>query len=97
MLSAPRIFSASASRRQCRNSSSQCDKVSPSDAFARAETKRVLGVLDRDVELPGQEPKAPADVPATREARVERKRAVDQCYHRADIFTEERESIRGVG
>src|SRR6516225_9038924 len=73
------------------------DIVSPADALARAETQRILSVLDRDVELTRQKPEAGADIPAARKARVEHERAVNQRHHRADVLTEEHKGKRSIG
>jgi hypothetical protein len=42
----------------------------------RAEAQRSIDVLDREVRLAGPQPDAGADVPAAREARVERQRPI---------------------
>ena len=54
-------------------------------------------MLNRDVELSRQKPKTATDIPAAREARVERKRPIYQCHHPADVFSEERQGISGIG
>src|SRR5215469_5045621 len=45
-------------------------------------------MLDRDAGLAGPNPEDTADVPATREIRVERQGTIDQRYHRADVLAE---------
>src|SRR5215472_8055743 len=69
------------------------DVVSPTDAFARAEALRVFSVVDRGFEVSRQKPQAAANVPAAREARVERKCAIGQRHHPADVLSEERQRI----
>ena len=54
-------------------------------------------MLDREIRLTGKGPENAADMPAAREARVERERTVDQPDHGADILAEPRQHIGGVG
>ena len=45
-------------------------------------------MLNREIVLTGPNPEKAAQIPAAREARVERERAVDQPDHGADILAE---------
>src|SRR5258708_12288465 len=67
------------------------------DAGAGAETERGIDLLNRDIGLAGPTPEDATNVPATREARVERHRAVSQPHHRADVLAEEGERNGSIG
>jgi hypothetical protein len=54
-------------------------------------------MLDRVVRLPSPQHEDAADVPAAREARVERQRTADQRYHCADVLAEIGEREGGIG
>jgi hypothetical protein len=45
-------------------------------------------MLDRNIGLTRPDPEHAAGVPSAREARVERQRSVDQCYHCVDVLAE---------
>ena len=53
-------------------------------------------MVDRGFEVSRQKPQAAANVPAAREARVERKCAIDQRHHRADVLSDERQRIGSI-
>src|SRR5215469_6557949 len=54
-------------------------------------------MLDRDVGLTGPIPEGATDLPAAREARVEREGAIDQRHHRTDVLAEIRQRSGGIG
>src|ERR1044071_7533657 len=58
------------------------------DAGARTKAQGGFGMIDCSVELAGPEPEDAADVPTTRETRVEYQRAVNQGNHATDVLTE---------
>jgi hypothetical protein len=63
----------------------------------RAEARGHLSMLDREIRLAGPQPEKTADVPATREARIEGEGAIDRCDHRIQVFAEHGERHCGVG
>src|SRR5439155_11688824 len=71
------------------------------DTLARAQSRRSLDMLDREIVFAGNVPDDAAHIPAASEARVERQRTVDQPYHGtdilADIVAEMRQHEHGVG
>jgi len=54
-------------------------------------------MLDREIGLAGPEPEVTAQIPAVGEARVERKRPVDQPNHGADVFAEQGQHEGSIG
>ena len=66
------------------------------DAIARTEPQSGLRMLDRSVGLARSPLENTADLPASSKARIERQRAIDQGYYRADILAEERQREGGV-
>jgi hypothetical protein len=62
----------------------------------RTETQRCFEVLDRHIGLARPQPEDTADVPSTREARIERQRTVDQRYHGIDVLAEKRKRLSGI-
>ena len=67
------------------------------NAGTRTETKRGLHVLYCQIRLPGPEPESAADVPAAREAGVERQSTVDQRHHGTEILAEIAQRKGGIG
>src|SRR6516225_2360003 len=67
------------------------------DAGARTETKRGLHVLYCEIRLSGPELQGAADVPAAREAGVERQSTVDQRHHGTEILAEIAQRKGGIG
>src|SRR5215472_11066624 len=53
-------------------------------------------MVDRKVELACPQSAGTAKIPAAREARIKRERAVDQGYHGAEILAEIRENAGGI-
>src|SRR6516165_1126801 len=66
------------------------------NAGAGTEAQRGFKMLDRDVGLVRPNPENAADVPATREARVEREGAVNQPYQGADVLGEMTQGKGGI-
>ena len=54
-------------------------------------------MLDRDVGLARPVPENAADIPAAREARVERQRTINQRHHRTDVLAERGQREGGIG
>src|SRR5262249_1083794 len=64
---------------------------------ARAEAQSHLSMLDRGIRLASPKPHKPADEPAARVARIERKSVIDQRDHRIEVFAENSERHCGIG
>src|SRR5215831_10281439 len=65
--------------------------------LAGAQPQRGLDMLNREIMLTGKYPEKAAHKPAAGVARVQRKRAVDQSDHGADILAEYSQYVGGVG
>ena len=63
---------------------------------ARAEAERCLNLLDPKIGLSRPDTENAPQMPRPREARIERERAIDQCYLGSDILAEKGERKRGM-
>jgi hypothetical protein len=68
--------------------------VAPAVAWAEAE--RCLNLLDPPIGVSRPDTENAPQMPRPREARIERERAIDQCYLGSDILAEKGERKRGV-
>src|SRR5262249_933712 len=66
------------------------------NAGARTEPQRGLGVLDREVRVAREKPEDTADVPTSRKIRVEREGTIDQRYHCVDVLAEIGQGESGI-
>src|SRR5512143_804144 len=73
--------------------SSAADMKNSANPSAWAEPHRDLDMLDRGIGITRLPPQKPTDDPATRIARIESQRSIDQRDHRADVFPKIRERL----